>query len=273
MNKERFSRQSFLGLGAEWIIEQATIGVVGLGGGGSHIVQQLAHIGFTNFVIYDPDRVEESNLNRLVGATRDDAQYQRTKVTVAERLINGLNANANICSFKARWQDNPGALRECDLVFGCLDRLQDRSELEVCARRFVLPYIDIGLGVRRVGAEPPRMAGQIVLSMPGAACFRCLGFLNERDLAEEAAQYGDAGPRPQVVWANGVLAATAVGVAVDLLTDWTTATRGPVYLSYDGNAGTLSPHPRLRYAPTNACEHFIAEEVGDPNFLLVPTIT
>jgi len=262
----RFSRQSFLGRGAESAIEQATVGIVGLGGGGSHIVQQLAHIGFTNYVIYDPDVVEESNLNRLVGATRADAEQQAAKVSVAERLIRGLSAEPNIRSFKARWQECPGALRECDIVLGCLDRLQDRSELEVCTRRFVMPYVDIGLGVRTVGGEAPRMAGQIVLSMPGSPCFRCLGFLNERDLAEEAAQYGDAGPRPQVVWSNGVLASTAVGVVVDLLTDWTGALRSPVYLSYDGNSGTITPHPRLRYVTAALCEHFPADEVGDPDF-------
>jgi len=267
MTGARFSRQSFLGATAERAIEQATVGIVGLGGGGSHIVQQLAHIGFTNFVIYDPDRVEESNLNRLIGATREDAQKQRPKVFVAARTIHGLIASPNVTTVAARWQEDVGALRQCDLVFGCLDRLQDRSELEVCARRFVMPYIDIGLGVRIVGDEPPRMAGQVVLSVPGAPCFRCLGFLNERDLAEEAAQYGDAGPRPQVVWANGVLASTAVGIAVDLLTDWTAALRSPAYLSYDGNSGTLTPHPRLRYLRTTSCEHFPADEVGVPDFL------
>jgi hypothetical protein len=266
-HSERFSRQSFLGPGAESIIERATVGIVGLGGGGSHVVQQLGHIGFTNYVIYDPDSVEPSNLNRLVGATRKDAHDHLAKVSVAERVISGLVAAPNVRCIKARWQEQAGPLRECDLVFGCLDRLQDRSELEVCARRYVMPYIDIGLGVRIVGGEPPRMAGQVVLSMPGAPCFRCLGFLNERDLADEAAQYGDAGPRPQVVWANSVLAATAVGVAVDLLTDWTVALRGPVYLSYDGNTGTVKPHPRLRYLTAKACEHFPADDVGDPTFL------
>lgn len=267
MNRERFSRQSFLGLDADSIIETARVGIVGLGGGGSHIVQQLAHLGFQNFVLYDPDLVEESNLNRLVGATRGDARSRQPKTVVAERLINGLVADANVTAIMRKWQDSPCELRTCDLVFGCLDRLQDRSELEVCSRRFVIPYVDIGLGVRIVGDEPPRMAGQVVLSMPGAPCFRCLGFINERDLAEEARQYGDAGPRPQVVWANGVLASSAVGIAVDLLTDWSSALRGPVYLSYDGNAGTLTPHPRTRYAPARACEHFPADDVGEPSFV------
>lgn len=264
----RHSRQSFLGPDAEEIIGNARVGIVGLGGGGSHIVQQLAHIGFRDFVLYDPDCVEESNLNRLIGATTVDAQEQRPKVDVAQRLVEGLQSEASITTRRMRWQDDPGALRSCDVIFGCLDALQDRSELEVCARRFLIPYIDIGLGVLTVAAERPRMGGQVVLSMPGSACFRCLGFLNERDLAEEVGRYGHAGPRPQVVWANAVLAATAVSIAVDLLTDWTSSLRRPVYLSYDGNTGLIAPHPRLRYAAAH-CTHFTSDDVGEPVYASV----
>jgi molybdopterin-synthase adenylyltransferase len=264
----RHSRQSFLGSDAEEIIGSVRAGIVGLGGGGSHIVQHLAHIGFRDFVLYDPDSVEESNLNRLIGATMADAQEQRAKVDVAQRLVEGLQSEASISRKRSRWQDDPGALRSCDVIFGCLDTLQDRSELEVCARRFLIPYVDIGLGVLTVAGERPRMGGQVVLSVPGSACFRCFGFLNERDLAEEVGRYGHAGPRPQVVWANAVLAATAVGIAVDLLTDWTSALRGPVYLSYDGNTGLIAPHPRLRYAaPT--CTHFPPDEIGEPAYISV----
>ena len=67
------------------------------------------------------------------------------------------------------------------------------------------------------------LVGQVATSMPGAPCLRWLGLLSERELAEEAAQsggYAGFGPAPQVVWANGVLASTAVGIAVDLLTGW-----------------------------------------------------
>src|SRR5439155_3730957 len=104
--------------------------------------------------------------------------------------------------------------------------------------------------------------GQVILSMPGSACMTCLGFLNEANLAREAALYGDAGPRPQVVWPNGVLASTAVGIAVDLLTNWTRSLRGAVYLMYDGNAGTITPHPLLVYHDGSPSPHFLPDEVG-----------
>lgn len=265
MSGERYSRQSFLGEEAESRFATCGVGVVGLGGGGSHVVQQLAHLGFQQYVLFDPDVVESSNLNRLVGATEEDVRLGRSKVAVAERVIRGLQAHALIDPHRSKWQDDPQPLRRCDLIFGCVDGLNERRELETIARRFLIPYLDLGLDVHRVGDAPPVLAGQVVLSMPGGPCLTCLGVLTESGLSEEAARYGDAGPRPQVVWANGVLASLAVGVAVDLLTDWTRHVRGPVFLVYQGNEETVQPSKRLNYLPEEGCSHFSADQVGEVN--------
>jgi ThiF family len=262
---ERFSRQSFLGEGSQTALARARFGIVGLGGGGSHIVQQLAHLGALHFRLFDNDVVENSNLNRLVGATAADAAEGRSKVAVMERVISALSTSANARSYEMRWQDDPEALRTCDVVFGCVDSFAQRRELEVACRRYLIPYIDIGMDVHQVGDAVPRIAGQVVLSMPGQPCMFCLGFLNDQRLAMEASQYGAAGSRPQVVWANGVLASSAVGVAVDLLSGWSGARTRLVYLSYDGNAGTLAPHVRMEYPSWPAiCPHYPLDDVGDP---------
>jgi molybdopterin/thiamine biosynthesis adenylyltransferase len=68
------NRQSFLGESLDDVLENCLIGIVGLGGGGSQIVQQLAHIGFKHYVLYDYDEIEDTNLNRLVGATKLDVE-------------------------------------------------------------------------------------------------------------------------------------------------------------------------------------------------------
>lgn len=266
MAGERFSRQSFLGDSTQATIGNSIIGLCGQGGGGSHIAQQLAHVGFQRYRIYDGDIAEDSNLNRLIGATVADCLRMTRKTEIAERTIKSLQPDADVAVYPCRWQGHPEPLRGCDLIFGCVDGFGERRELEACARRYLIPFIDIGMDVHCVENEPPRMAGQIILSMPGGPCMFCLGFLNEQVLAHEGERYGDAGPRPQVVWPNGVLASTAVGIAVDLLTDWTKSLRSVVYLEYDGNRNTVKPHPRLQYIQTTACSHYPANQVGDPFF-------
>ena len=264
---ERYSRQSFLGINSEDIIASCVMGVVGLGGGGSPVVQQSAHAGIKNYVLYDFDHLEGSNLNRTVTGNLEDAKQNKTKLELAERLIRGLHPDANIVPIATRWQDTPLPLRECDIIIGCIDGFDARRQLETTARRYLIPYIDIGLDVNYVEPEPPRMSGQVILTMPGGPCLTCLGFLNERNLAKEATDYGAAGIRPQVVWANGVIASTAVGLAIDLMTGWTETSPKVVYLQYDGNNGTMMPHTRLKYLDIDAdCPHYLSETVGDPVF-------
>ena len=257
----RYQRQSFLGNGSQAIIERAVIGIVGLGGGGSHIVQQNAHIGFKNYALYDPQTAEDTNLNRLVGATLRDVG--REKLRIARRVIKGLQPNAKVLCKRSRWQSEPEALMACDIVFGCVDSFQDRDELETFCRRHLILYIDIGMDIHQVDDEPPRLAGQVILSAPGHACMKCLGFITPEKLAKEAQTYGAAGPRPQVIWPNGILASLAVGLAVDALTGWTRKTTAPVYLCYDGNKNLLTEHVRLQYAP-KGCQHYPLPNAGKP---------
>lgn len=262
---ERYERQSFLGPDSQSRLARARVGLVGLGGGGSHVAQQLAHLGFEELLLVDPDRVETSNLNRLVGATEEDADQGVRKVDVAERLIRAVNKRAHVTKIARRWEEAPEHLRSCDVLFACVDTLRARDELEKLARRYLIPLIDIGLDVHTIEPEPPRMTGQVFASIPGGPCMRCVRLLHDDALAGEAAHYGDAGGRPQVVWANGVLASTAVGIAVDVLTGWTRAARSAVYLCYDANEGTLTVPSRLAAAPRE-CPHFAPDHVGPPAF-------
>lgn len=267
MSKQRYSRQSFLGKASPDIIATTKVAVVGLGGGGSHIVQQLAHIGFLNFTLFDPQTIDESNLNRLIGGVEADISKNTLKTVIARKIILGLQPKAEVETINGRWQDSPSLLRRCDIIFGCVDTFKERSELEICARRYFIPYIDIGMDVFKAKGQPPRMAGQIILSFPGQLCMRCLGFLSEEKLAIEARKYGATGGRPQVVWPNGVLASTSVGFAIDMLTGWSKTERNYIYLSYDGNACTVTPHVNTEYELPEECTHYPIANAGDPKFV------
>jgi|SRR5665213_2933726 len=263
MIQNRFARQSFLGEEGQRQIEKCVVGVVGLGGGGSHIVQQLAHIGFQNYILFDPDRIKDVNLNRTVGATALDEEMGARKAHIALRTIRGLTPGESIVIVTKKWQEGLDALADCDLVFGCLDGFAERRDIEAFLRGHLIPYIDIGMDVdHHDTSHPPQIVGQVILSMPGRPCMHCVGFLTEEKLAREAEDYGDAGPMPQVVWPNGVLASTAVGIGVDLLTNWTRRTPDLVFMSYRGNTFELVPDNRLLILkPGQACPHFPVEAV------------
>lgn len=263
---KRYERQSFLGKDAQSKIGQVKIGIIGLGGGGSHIVQQLAYLGFKNYVLFDFDKVDETNLNRMIGASLEDAKKGAPKVEIAERVIKTLHSDANIKKIDDNWMNASEFLQECDIVIGCVDSYISRRDIELECRRYLVPYIDIGMDVHHsYKSEAPSLAGQIIISMPENPCMTCLGFLTEENLAKEAAKYGDVGGRPQVVWSNGILASHAIGVVVDLVTGWAEKKVITPYYAFDGNEGILMKHPRLKYLSGN-CNHFNLNQTGTPTF-------
>jgi|HubBroStandDraft_1064217.scaffolds.fasta_scaffold02359_9 hypothetical protein len=262
----RLDRQSFLGPDSEAILSAATIGIIGLGGGGSHIAQQAAHLGIGCYVNADPDAIEDTNTNRLIGGTLADAAVSRPKVTIAERLIRGLQPEARIISAQADWHANVDDLKLCDVILGAVDSFKEREQLERFARRHLIPYLDIGMDVHELGGQGFLLSGQVILSMPGAPCMRCCGFITDERLEQEARRYGAAGSRPQVVWSNGVLASTAIGLLTQILTPWYSNPSAFVFLDYDGNKGTITRNPRMELLKNHVCPHHPADETGDPLF-------
>jgi len=261
---ERWSRQSFLGAESEQVLGNAIIGIVGLCGGGSHIAQQSAHVGVGNFVCADYDHVDESNLPRMVGSRPEDAKELISKTAVIKRTIHLVNPTANVMLVEGQWYAQERFFRNCTAIFGCVDNFAARDELERFCRRYLIPYIDVGMDVHEV-SNGFSISGQVITSLPGGPCMRCLGFITDAKLAEEQRRYGAAGGRPQVVWPNGVLASIAVGQMVGLLRPWNRDLKPSVMIEYDGNRQICRESTKLLYLADKPCSHFSGPDaVGDP---------
>jgi hypothetical protein len=262
-------RQSFLGINSDQVLRDAVIGLAGLGGGGSHVVQQLAHVGVGNFVVLDDDSIDDTNLNRLIGGRHGDLPNESRpgtdKVEIARRLIVGINPAAKVFARSALWQVEADRLKGCDLIVGGLDSVRAKSELEGFSRRFLIPYLDMGMDVHALD-DGYLIAGQVALSMPGCPCLRCMGIVRQEALDEEGRNYGAAGGKPQVVWPNGVLASTAVGLAVQILSPWLPNPISSTYLEYDGNSHTIKESTRFARIKNLPCPHYPGNETGDPSF-------
>lgn len=262
---ERYSRQDFLGPAAQAIIHSARLGFVGLGGGGSHLVQQAAHVGFQDAILCDAQRIGRSNLNRLVGATVQDVRKRNYKTAIAARVFRGLQPEAVLNDQPLTWQDKIEALKGCDLIFGAIDGFAARRDLEAFCRRHLIPLVDIGMIVIRPPDQLPEIRGQVIATVPGGLCMHCLQFLTAQNLAEDVQRY-DTTPEPQVVWSNGVLASTAMGMAMALLTGWTGAEHPVCRVDYRGSALTITPSNFVHALGSYRCPHFPLNEVGDPTF-------
>jgi molybdopterin/thiamine biosynthesis adenylyltransferase len=266
--KADFSRQSFLGADSERILAETRVAIVGLGGGGSHIAQQLAHVGVGHFRLIDPQEIDPSNLNRLVGATEKDVKAKMPKVGIAKRLIRGIRPWAQVKVAQTEWQMADDMLKDAHVVFGCVDGYRQRMYLESAARRFCLPYIDIGMDVTELTNHRYAVAGQMIMTLPHGPCMKCLGFLTQKRLDREENDYGDVGINPQVVWTNGTLASLAVGAFVRLFTPWFDNSRDFEWLELDGDNQLVSRSRQPEYTIKGPCKHFTSDGLGEPFFEL-----
>ena len=260
-----YSRQEFLGADAQAVLQAASIGIVGYSGGGSHLGQQFAHIGIGCIRVFDPDTIDDSNLPRFAGASPVDVLDGRLKTEIAERVVRNVNPAATIDTYTSKWEEAADALAKCDIVIGAVDDYATRDGLERFCRRNLLPYIDIGMDVHILGDGHHFISGQVIQSLPGYPCLRCCNYITDEKLSLEANRYGGAGPRPQVVWPNGVLASTAVGFTIALLCPWSPDRHGFRFLSYDGNKGELvTPDLVHEHLENHVCDHHPPAELGDP---------
>jgi hypothetical protein len=223
---ERYSRnEALFGAEGQRKIAQTKVAIVGLGGLGSHVAQQLAYLGVTDYALVDPDIVTDSSLNRLVGAIDADVAEEMQKILVTERMIKAVKPDATVKTFDGK-VDTIGAeplIARADVVFGCLDRDRARLQLtEICARH-AKPYFDLASDTGGEGDE--LWYGGRVVFCDGTRCLVCLQLLDQEQMARDsmtpeqreadARIYGVergalAGMGPMVVSVNGAVASIAV---------------------------------------------------------------
>ncbi|MGB0105951.1 MAG: ThiF family adenylyltransferase [Candidatus Sulfotelmatobacter sp.] len=183
---EDFGRQALVvGGEGQAKLRRARVAVVGAGGGGSHVIQQLAYLGVGEILVIDPDVYEESNRHRVVLATHRD--LGKPKVRLFERFVRKIGLGTRIRSIRAAIPDADAvrAVLECDVIVGCVDTLFSRSDIQDIASRYLIPYVDIGATVRDVpNAEScdPRVqvAGNVFTFVPGNFCLWCCNFLSRQ---------------------------------------------------------------------------------------------
>lgn len=159
------------------------VGVVGLGGTGSQVVQQLAHLGVRDFYLVDSDRVDRTNLPRLAGASWRDGILHTRKTTVARRLVRRIGRRSQVHAFgDLRCSEALSALRTVDIIVGCVDNDGARLILSELAAAHLVPLLDIGVAIERTG-DLAILGGRVSFYLPGSPCLACA---DEIDFAEAA---------------------------------------------------------------------------------------
>ncbi|MBI2220395.1 MAG: ThiF family adenylyltransferase [Acidobacteria bacterium] len=162
------------------------IGIVGCGGTGSAVAEQLVRLGVTRFTLIDPDHLSESNVTRVYGSF--PRQVGRPKVDVLSAHLRAVAEGAQVEAVNAMLttRDAAQTLTGLDVVFGCTDDNAGRLVLSRAATYLLMPVIDCGvLLTSTTDGTLSGIDGRVTVLTPGQACLVCRGRV---DLSRAAAE-------------------------------------------------------------------------------------
>ncbi|KAG4077721.1 hypothetical protein HA402_011150 [Bradysia odoriphaga] len=159
-------------------IRTKSVAVVGVGGVGSVTADMLTRCGIGKLILFDYDKVELANMNRLF-FTPDQAGL--SKVEAAAKTLNFINPdvqiltnNYNITTMESfsLFLDaiNTGGIDgngPVDLVLSCVDNFEARMTINTACNELNINWFESGVSENAV-------SGHIQLLKPGeTACFAC----------------------------------------------------------------------------------------------------
>ncbi len=173
---------------AQQDLARTHVGIVGLGSVGSIVAEALSRTGIAHLTLIDHDVLEERNLDRTLGAYRDDVEQGLTKVATARRLVERSHTSD---SFRVSAIEQslltPEGLRgalDCDVIICCVDRPWPRHVMNALAYAHLIPIIDGGILARVNDAgKLLHVDWRIHTVGPERACLYCLEALRRSDAA------------------------------------------------------------------------------------------
>src|SRR5580692_2430300 len=165
LQEERYSRFRLIPWWDQLKIAACKVMVVGAGALGNEILKNLALLGFRKIILVDMDRIDESNLSRMILFRKGDVG--EFKVNVAARIYKEICAEATVQPLTANvaTECGLGLFAWSDVILAGLDNREARLWINRSAWAVNRPWIDGAIeginGVARV-------------FLPGRApCYEC----------------------------------------------------------------------------------------------------
>lgn len=204
------------------------VGVVGVGGTGSFVVEELSRLGVGRLTLIDDEEIETTNLNRVIGSTQNDVG--RAKVEVLADAARRTRPDIIVTEVRdsVLREDVARRLLDCDLVFCCTDSHGSRAVINQIAYQYLVPTFDVGVRIDADKGSVTSANWRVQMLAPGLPCLACHPLLSpdavRRDLQTPEARNADPyivgfqEPQPAVVSINGSATSSAVTMFLTAVT-------------------------------------------------------
>src|SRR6476620_3134052 len=169
LNSKRYDRQTILpeiGLSGQDKLANAKVLIVGAGGLGCPVLQNLAAAGVGQIGIVDCDVIEETNLHRQFLYALSDCG--KSKANVAASVVSRQNPEIAIHPFECDFTKSNAAkiIGDYHIIVDCSDNLETR---------YAINDVAVAKGIPMVYASIHKFEGQLsVLNYKEGPTYRCL---------------------------------------------------------------------------------------------------
>lgn len=260
-------------------IKELTIAIVGIGGVGSVTAEMLTRCGIGKLILFDYDKVEMANMNRLFF---QPYQAGQNKVEAAATTLQYINPDVKIetYNYNITTMDHfehftnvistAGLVKgPVDLVLSCVDNFEARMAINTACNELNQKWFESGVSENAV-------SGHIQFIIPGeTACFACAPPLVVAENIDEKTLKRDGVCAASLPTTMGIVAGFLVQNALKYLLNFGDVT---YYLGYNAMQDffpimTLKPNPncedrycrkhQLEYASKPKPEQRVEETVED----------
>ena len=218
------------------IISSLSIALVGCGGLGWQIAQQLTSLGVGKLLLIDPDKIEKTNLNRLPALPY--SKVGKSKARVLSSILKRMNPRTKVYYRCKSVHDKniTNELKDYDIIIGAVDSENIRLFLNNFSVKYLKYYLDAGSEIILDNGKIKHAGGQVNTVIPGTTPCLCCNLLldykiisyenldaNEKH-SEVTGGYirGINEPSASIVSINGVVASSLVNEFIALTTKFTT---------------------------------------------------
>jgi molybdopterin/thiamine biosynthesis adenylyltransferase len=167
------------------VLNRLRVGVVGVGGTGSSVVEQITRLGVGEIVAVDFGDLEKSNVTRVYGSSIN--QENQSKVLVASENVRRIGLGTTFHGVEASISDRDATLdlAQCDLIFGCTDDHTGRAILSRMPSHLLQVLIDCGVSVQSNAGNLIGIFVRVSKVVPLDPCLICLGDVDSNRLRDE----------------------------------------------------------------------------------------
>ncbi|MBA2283080.1 MAG: ThiF family adenylyltransferase [Acidimicrobiia bacterium] len=170
------------------VLAQLRVSIVGCGGTGSAVAEQLVRLGVRSLTLVDHDTLSDTNVTRVYGSFPD--QVGKSKTEVLGEHLRRIAPDLQLRTYSASVLDQAvaRAIAASDVIFGCTDDNAGRLVLSRVAAYYLATLIDCGVLITSHDGTIEGIDGRVTVQSPGAACLVCR---HRIDMARAAAEVLD----------------------------------------------------------------------------------